>query len=128
MYRGTVDHNHSTSRFLNRVVEAAGKLINSLFAPEGYGMLFWAALAGVIGALATIVFKQGVAGLEWLIAGRSISLIEIAESLPWYLRVGLPVMGGLIAGGLLVLAQRYKGDSPSDYMESIAFSDGRVPG
>ena len=118
---------HFAHRLLHMVIDAPRKLFGSLFPLEGYIMLLWAAFAGVIGALATMVFRLGIQGLEGLLAGRSVSLVEMAESLPWYLRIGLPTIGGLTAGGLLVVAQRYKKDAPSDYMESIAFGDGRVP-
>lgn len=118
---------HFAHRLLEMIIDAPRRLFNSFFPPEGYIMLIWAGFAGVIGAFATMVFRQGIVGLEWLLAGRSISLVALAESLPWFIRIGLPVMGGLTAGGLLVLAQRYKNDAPSDYMESIAFGDGYVP-
>lgn len=90
-------------------------------------MLLWAAVVGVAGALATMTFRQGVSALQWLLVGRSGSVVEIAESLPWYLRIAFPTLGGLAAGGLLVLADRYSNGAPSDYMEAVAFGDGRVP-
>ncbi len=93
----------------------------------GYYMLFWAAVVGVTGALVTMAFRQGVRGLEELLGGSGESIVALAESLPWYARVILPAVGGLVAGGLLVLARRFGGGLPSDYMETIAFGDGRVP-
>lgn len=90
-------------------------------------MLLWAGLAGVVGALATLVFRRGISAVGWLLAGPSVSVVEMAESLPWYVRIALPTLGGLAAGGLLVLAPRYSNGAPSDYMESVAFGDGRVP-
>ncbi len=95
--------------------------------PDGYVMLLWAVFAGVAGALATMVFRQGILSLQWLLGKQNLSVVEMAESLPWYIRFLLPILGGLVAGGLLVLAQRFKHGAPSDYMESIAFGDGRIP-
>ncbi len=120
---------HSAHRLLHIVIDAPTRFFKSLFPSEreGYSMLLWAALVGVSGALATMVFRQGIVGLQWLLNGRSLTVVEMAESLPWYIRLGLPTLGGLTAGGVLVLARRYSKGAPADYMESIAVGDGRVP-
>lgn len=89
-------------------------------------MLPWAAAVGFVGALATIVFRDALRGLQWLFLGRSGSFVEIAESMPWQARIVLPMLGGLVAGGFLVLAKRRKSDGGSDYMESIALGEGHV--
>lgn len=74
-----------------------------------------------------MLFRQGIQGMGWAIDVRSASLVETAEALPWHLRVAIPAVGGLLAGGLLVIATRYDKGASSDYMESIAFGDGRIP-
>lgn len=89
-------------------------------------MLLWAALAGLAGALATIVFKEGLAAMQRLLVGHSGSFVEMAAGLPWPLRVFLPCAGGVLAGLFLVLAKRGAGKAPPDYMESIAVGDGRI--
>jgi CIC family chloride channel protein len=103
------------------------RLLAAFFPPDSYITLFWSVFAGVAGALATMVFRQGILSMQWLLGKQNLSVVEMAESLPWYFRILLPTLGGLVAGGLLVLAQRYKHGAPSDYMESIAFGDGRIP-
>jgi chloride channel protein, CIC family len=92
-----------------------------------HAMLLWAALAGLVGALATIAFRDGLAAMQYLLVGRSGSFVEMAAALPWYLRVALPCAGGLAAGALLVLARRWQDDTPPDYMEAIAGGSGEVP-
>src|SRR5262245_40616843 len=87
--------------------------------PTSHAMLLWAALAGLIGALATIAFRDGLALMQRLLVGHSGSFVEMAAQLPWYLRVILPCAGGLVAGGFLVLARRHKDAAPPDYMEAI---------
>ena len=98
-------------------------------------MLCWSVIVGVLGALATVVFRHGIAGLVALIVpgGRLASdgtdaLVEISRHLSVVMRVTLPVVGGLVAGGFLLLAERgNRHGSSSDYMESIALGDGKVP-
>lgn len=94
--------------------------------PPAHAMLLWAALAGLVGALATIAFRDGLAAMQWLISGHSGSLVEMAAALPWYLRVVLPAGGGIAAGLFLVLAQRYRDSAVPDYMEAIATGSGAV--
>ncbi|MGH8736762.1 MAG: ClcB-like voltage-gated chloride channel protein [Burkholderiales bacterium] len=95
---------------------------------EVHTMLIWAALVGFVGALATIAFREAIRGLEWLATRHSGGLVEIAEILPWYLRIVFPAVGGVVAGLLLQLSRRwaYK-DVSSDYMEAISIGDGRIP-
>lgn len=114
-------------RMLDTVTAFFKRLFTAFLPPESYILLFWAALAGVAGAVATMIFRQGILGMQLLLGKPNLTVVEMAESLPWYVRILLPTLGGLIAGGLLVLAQRYKNGAPSDYMESIAFGDGHIP-
>jgi chloride channel protein, CIC family len=92
--------------------------------PPSHAMLLWAALAGLLGALATIAFRDGLAGMQWLLVGRSGSFVDMAARLPWYWRVALPCAGGLAAGGFLLLARRYR--AGPDYMDVIAGGAGDI--
>lgn len=90
-------------------------------------MLLWAAVSGLVGALATIAFREGINGLQWLLTGKSGSLVEIAKSLPWYTRMLLPAAGGVAAGIFLLLAKRVATGASSDYMEAVTIGDGNIP-
>ena len=95
---------------------------------DSHAMLLWAALAGVVGASATIGFREGISGLQWLMVGKNLSLVEMARSLAWPLRIAIPTLGGVVAGLLLAWARRVDtGETKPDYMEAIAIGDGRIP-
>ncbi len=90
-------------------------------------LLLLAALAGFLGALATVLFHEGMHALEWLISGRSGSLVEISLSLPPWQRLLLPTLGGLLAGLILQeIGNRLQGRRTTDYMEAIAHGDGWI--
>jgi len=89
-------------------------------------MLLCAGLVGVVGALATIAFRDSLAGMQWLLVGHSGSFVQIAKTLPWQTRVLLPTVGGVVAGVFLVLARRFATEAKSDYMEAIVVGDGRI--
>lgn len=50
-------------------------------------MLLWAGVVGLLGALATIAFRDSLSGLQWLLIGHSGSFVEMAKTLPWQVRV-----------------------------------------
>lgn len=89
-------------------------------------MLCWAALAGVIGAFATIGFHRAMYLVQHLATGQSGSIVGVMQSLPWYGRLLFPLLGGVAAGTLLWVSQKLKGGAHSDYMEAVAIGDGRL--
>ncbi|EGV33782.1 FimV N-terminal domain protein [Thiorhodococcus drewsii AZ1] len=115
------------------MLEAATKLPKralTLLSPSGQEsrlLLPLAALAGILGALVTVVFREGIHGLEWLLSGYSGSLVAMAMSLPPWERFLLPAAGGLAAGLVLQeIGQRLRGLRTTDYMEAIVLGDGRI--
>ena len=94
---------------------------------DTHRMLLWAGAAGLFGAFATITFRESIRALQWLLVGSSGSLVDIALGLPLWARVTLPTLGGLCAGGFLLLGRRFAvGTASSDYMEAVAIGDGRL--
>ncbi|SFD04703.1 ClcB-like voltage-gated chloride channel protein [Collimonas sp. OK412] len=94
---------------------------------ESHSMLLWAAVVGFLGALATVLFRECIYGLQSLLTGHSGSFVAMAKSLPWWMRLLLPAAGGLLAGAILVLAKRVPSSATSDYMEAVAIGDGNIP-
>lgn len=95
---------------------------------EWQQLLLWSIVAGVLGALATELFRMALAAVDVTLFGSSGGLVEIARGLPIWARVITPAAGGLIAGLLLVLARRTSQQkATSDYMEAIVLGDGKIP-
>ncbi|THD10744.1 ClcB-like voltage-gated chloride channel protein [Metallibacterium scheffleri] len=89
-------------------------------------LLLWAALIGVVGGLATVLFHEGMALTERLATQHPGSLVHAAEMLAPWRRAITPALGGIAAGAILWLAQRAaKGKKQPDYLEAIAIGDGR---
>ena len=89
--------------------------------------MFWAALIGVGGALASVAFRELIHALEWAITGNSGRLVAAAISLrscPPRHRAGTRgVAAGLVIqlGAAWVYAKR-----SVDYMEAVAVGDGII--
>lgn len=92
--------------------------------------LFIAIFLGVSAALAVWLFHRSMLWLEWLLLDHgSGSLVAAAATLPGWRRALTPALGGLVAGLLLWLYQRYqpqRSTAPTDYMEAINTGDGRL--
>ena len=89
-------------------------------------MLCWAAIAGMLGAFATILFHEGMRLVQQVFTGTSGSIVGVTRGLPWYGRLLFPMSGGIVAGLLLWAASRIHAGKNSDYMEAVAIGDGRL--
>ena len=99
-----------------------------LFGHEEFaGIVFWAALVGFLGALASVAFREGTRLLEMILTGSGSGLVHAAESLAWWHRALIPILGGLLAGFILDWAgKKLRIPRAVDYMEAVLVGDGRI--
>jgi len=91
------------------------------------GLVFWAALTGFLGALASVAFREGIRLFARLMTGASGGMVEAAADLPAWHRVIVPVAGGVAAGLVLHGGARLLGSRRSvDYMEAVVVGDGTI--
>ncbi len=107
-------------------------------------MVLLAVACGAAGAFAAIVFRtlirlftglffEGAEGVSavieegWLAEAHD--PLEVARSLPWYLSVAIPAVGGLIVGPLIwFFAREAKGHGVPEVMEAVALRAGVIRG
>ena len=90
--------------------------------------LFWAAVAGVLGALTALVFRGGVDLIHRLLTGNTEAIVDSFRELEWWQRLAIPAVGGLMAGLVLLFGKRlHRGESSTDYMEAILIGSGELP-
>jgi len=95
--------------------------------PEGEHLpfLFLAALVGGGGALTALLFRSAFNDLQILLHGHAIGMVAIAEALPWWGRLLLPVAGATTAGMLLKFGLHWvPRRGADDYLEAITIGDG----
>src|ERR1700743_3602245 len=91
------------------------------------GIIFWAALVGICGALASVAFRESIRLLELVFTGQAMGLVSGAERLVWWHRAVVPVGGGAPAGGrLYILGSKFISLKVADYMEAVLVGDGRI--
>jgi chloride channel protein, CIC family len=91
------------------------------------GIVFWAALVGIGGALLSVLFRECARLLETMFTGQPGGLVHAAAELTWWHRALVPLVGGVLAGLVLHLAGRVLTIPRAvDYMEVILVGDGRI--
>jgi len=97
------------------------------------GVVFWATLVGIGGALASVAFRKGIALAIRLFTGfwphaeHGSGLVAVALKLPWWHRAINPVIGGLLAGAtLLFVKRRFVSAKAADYIEAVRVADGKI--
>jgi CIC family chloride channel protein len=90
--------------------------------------LAFAAVAGVLGALAALIFRHGIELIHHVLTGTELGIVDSFRELDWWQRLSVPAVGGLMAGLVLLFGQRlHKGQSSTDYMEAILIGSGEIP-
>ena len=91
------------------------------------GIIFWAALVGLCGALSSVAFREGLRLLELLFTRQNHSLEQAASGMVWWHRVLLPLAGAVLAGAILRLAGKVLASPRAvDYMEAVRVGDGSI--
>ena len=92
---------------------------------------FWfiALIIGIAAGFAALFFRKGIMALHGLVYGtEDMSRVHsVAETLPWYWVLTVPIMGGLVVGLILHhMTDDARVRSVSDVIEGAALQDGRV--
>jgi len=97
------------------------------------GIVFWATLIGLVGALASVVFRESIRLFTKLftgyvpMAGQSEGLVDAASRLVWWHRALVPAVGGVLAGCVLHFVGRtFVSNRAVDYIEAVKVGDGKI--
>lgn len=89
--------------------------------------LFWSAIIGLLGAWSSIFFKEATDWLHELLTGSREGFVSSFAHMPYWRRVLVPALGGLLAGLTLFFGSRFKARGNStDYMEAVVVGDGNL--
>lgn len=88
-----------------------------------------AVVIGVVGAGFAQLFRVGLDRATEALFSSPADITELFARMPWYGRVAIPTVGGLIAGAILLWAQRRGGTGglAVDYLETIDERQDRIP-
>ncbi|MBW1995953.1 MAG: chloride channel protein, partial [Deltaproteobacteria bacterium] len=82
---------------------------------------------GIGGGYGAIGFRHLIDFFQSIAYGSSESLLEVVKTLPWYLRILLPALGGMVVGPLVYFgAREAKGHGVPEVMEAVALRNGFI--
>jgi chloride channel protein, CIC family len=75
-----------------------------------------------------MVFRFATSLVHKILTGGSApGLVESFSQLPPLLRLGIPALGGLLAGAIIQFGTRLRGEvTTTDYMEAVVLGDGKI--
>ena len=89
--------------------------------------LVWAGVVGFLGGASSIIFRLMAVELnQFFTRQHAVGMVENFAHLPWWQALFIPVLGGVFAGFVLQIGERWRGKSSTDYMEAIVVGDGRI--
>ncbi len=90
-------------------------------------MAVLATLVGLAGGFGAIGFRYLIGFIQAIAYGPGENLLEVAPLTPWYLRIWIPALGGLVVGPLVYfLAREAKGHGVPEVMEAVALRSGII--
>ncbi len=105
---------------------AAYKTIETPYLPR---MVILGAVVGVVGGLGAVVFHHMILGFKYLFWGATstATFLDAVRSFPWYYRLAIPAVGGMIVGPLVTyIVREAKGHGVPEVMESVALRGGAI--
>src|SRR5580698_5729892 len=127
---GKQPQQHYISALLRQLLKVKLWLLDHFLIGERQFMLVWAALIGFLGALAAEAFRRATDILHHLATGSDSEIISSFARLPWWQRIAVPTVGGLLAGLTLWignrLTSRIRQKTTTDYMEAIVIGSGSI--
>jgi len=86
-----------------------------------------AILIGFLGGYGALIFRYAIKFAQYAFYGNTHDVLSFFPDLPLYIKIGVPTLGGLIAGPIIYFgAQEAKGHGVPEVMEAVALKGGRI--
>ena len=90
-------------------------------------MAILASIVGVAGGFGAIGFRYLIRFFQTVAYGSEGNLLELARLTPWYFRIWIPALGGLVVGSLVYfLAREAKGHGVPEVIEAVTLRSGMI--
>jgi len=90
-------------------------------------VLIIAVVIGLLGGMGAVVFRLLIGGLKEIFFGSGKNILELAWSLPWWQRMAIPTVGGLVLAPFIrFFSRETKGHGVPEVMEALVLRAGRI--
>jgi CIC family chloride channel protein len=101
--------------------------LKTLLSDEHTTMVLLGIIVGVAGGYGAVGFRYLINFIQSIAYGSSAELLDIIGSIPWYMRIAIPAIGGLIVGPIVYfLAREAKGHGVPEVMYAVALKQGII--
>ena len=88
---------------------------------------FWGAIVGLCGAFSSVAFRESLNQMQLFLLHYNGPLEGAATTLPWWGRLLMPAVGGLVAGSILLFGQKWStAGKAADFMEAVVLGNGVI--
>jgi len=101
--------------------------LRTLLSDEHTVMVLLGIIVGVVGGFGAVGFRYLINFIQSIAYGSSAELLEVIHSVPWYMRLAIPAIGGLIVGPIVYFfAREAKGHGVPEVMYAVALKQGII--
>ena len=112
--------NHTANELFQSVTD-------KLHLDENTVILIIASVIGIVGGFGAVGFRVLIEFIQAIAIGGNNNILETVSALPWYHKLLLPSIGGLIIGPLIYyLGKETKGHGVPEVMEAVALRGGKI--
>ncbi len=114
-------------RFNHTANELFQSVTDKLHLDENTVILIIASVIGIVGGFGAVGFRVLIEHIQTIAIGGNNNILETVSALPWYHKLLLPSIGGLIIGPLIYyLGKETKGHGVPEVMEAVALRGGKI--
>ena len=101
--------------------------LKSLLSDEHTILVLLGIIVGVAGGYGAVGFRYLINFIQSIAYGSSAELLDVIQSVPWYMRIAIPAIGGLIVGPIVYFfAREAKGHGVPEVMYAVALKQGII--
>jgi CIC family chloride channel protein len=90
-------------------------------------MAVLAVIVGVAGGFGAVGFRLLIKFFQTIAYGSPVELLAVVKTIPWYIKVWIPALGGMVIGPMIYfLAREAKGHGVPEVMEAVALKNGVI--
>src|SRR5260221_569040 len=123
-------HPRIPSRLVQQLLKLKVWFVERFHIRDRQLMLVWAALIGLLGAVASECFRRASDLVHLLATGNDMDIIASFARLPLWQKLLVPTAGGFLAGLTLWIGNRFtmrlRQKTTTDYMEAIVVGNGNI--
>ena len=114
---------HIAKKAYQRITKTLGKLRLD----QHIYLSLLAILIGILGGYGAVLFRYAIKAAQYCFYQNTRDILTFAHTLPYYLKIGLPALGGLLVGPIIYFgAHEAKGHGVPEVMEAVVLKGGRI--